>query len=161
MTAGEVKSMPDDTELIIFANKPPIRAKKAYQFELFPAPENLLNQNEYEYQTDLAQIEAFEKTVKEYEETYGKQKEVEQVNTPTQQEPEKENTDKEIESNQLDEQIALDSLISDNKIEDDTTEEEEKDDNIQDSTETAQENESEENVDEALNNIMSGMFDDE
>lgn len=161
MTAGEVKSMPDDTELIIFANKAPIRAKKAYQFELFPAPENLLNQNEYEYQTDLAQIEAFEKTVKEYEETYGKQKEVEQVNTPTQQEPEKENTDKEIESNQLDEQIALDSLISDNKIEDDTTEEEEKDDNIQDSTETAQENESEENVDEALNNIISGMFDDE
>lgn len=33
--------------------------------------------------------------------------------------------------------------------------------NIQDSTETTQENESEENVDEALNNIMSGMFDDE
>ena len=41
------------------------------------------------------------------------------------------------------------------------TEEEEKEHSIQDSTETAQENESEENVDEALNNIMSGMFDDE
>ena len=158
MTAGEVKSMPDDTELIIFANKPPIRAKKAYQFELFPAPENLLNQNEYEYQTDPAQIEAFEKTVKEYEAKYGKQKEVEQVNVPTQQEPEKENIDKETELKQLDEQIALDSLISDNAIENDTTEEE---DNTQISTETTQENESEENVDEALNNIMSGMFDDE
>ena len=34
-------------------------------------------------------------------------------------------------------------------------------DNTQISTETTQENESEENVDEALNNIMSGMFDDE
>lgn len=158
MTAGEVKSMPDDTELIIFANKPPIRAKKAYQFELFPAPENLLNQNEYEYQTDPAQIEAFEKTVKEYEAKYGKQKEVEQVNIPTQQEPEKENIDKETELKQLDEQIALDSLISDNAIENDTTKEE---NNTQISTETSQENESEENVDEALNNIMSGMFDDE
>src|SRR5699024_1984527 len=140
MTAGEVKSMADDTELIIFANKAPIRAKKAYQFELFPAPENLLNQNEYEYQTDPAQIEAFEKTVKEYEEKYGKQKEVEQVDTPTQQEPKQENTDKETETKQLEEQIALESLISDNAIENDATEEEEKDDNIQDSTETAQEN---------------------
>ena len=76
MTAGEVKSMPDDTELIIFANKPPIRAKKAYQFEIFPSPINLLNQNDYSNHADNRQVERFNQLVKEFNENK-EQKELE------------------------------------------------------------------------------------
>lgn len=67
MTAGEVKSMPDDTELIVFANKPPIQAKKAFQFELFPKAEQLLNQSEYKYTTKQSQIDYFNQLVEEFE----------------------------------------------------------------------------------------------
>ncbi|EGP5098951.1 conjugal transfer protein [Enterococcus faecium] len=67
MTAGEVKSMPDDTELIIFANKPPIKAKKAYQFDLFPAPFETLSQNKYVNRPNAQQIERLEEEIKEFE----------------------------------------------------------------------------------------------
>ena len=67
MTAGEVTSMPDDTELIVFANRPPIKAKKAFQFELFPKPEILLNQSEYEKNTNPKQIERLEELQKQFE----------------------------------------------------------------------------------------------
>ncbi|WP_341765480.1 VirD4-like conjugal transfer protein, CD1115 family [Enterococcus durans] len=67
MTAGEVKSMADDTELIIFANRPPMKVKKAYQFELFPKPERLLNQTEYEKNTNPAQIERLNEKQAEFE----------------------------------------------------------------------------------------------
>lgn len=67
MTAGEVTSMPDDTELIIFANRPPIKAKKAFQFDLFPKPEILLNQSEYEKNTNPKQIERLEELQKQFE----------------------------------------------------------------------------------------------
>src|SRR5690606_6219286 len=67
MTAGEVKSMADDTELIIFANRPPMKVKKAYQFELFPKPERLLNQTEYEKNTNPAQIERLNENQAEFE----------------------------------------------------------------------------------------------
>ena len=52
MTPDEVKNLPDDTQLIIFANKPPIKAKKALRFNIFPQPDNLLSQLEYQYQTN-------------------------------------------------------------------------------------------------------------
>lgn len=67
MTAGEVKSMADDTELIIFANRPPMKVKKAYQFELFPKPERLLNQTEYEKNTNPAQTERLNEKQAEFE----------------------------------------------------------------------------------------------
>jgi len=66
MTAGEVKSMPDDTEIIIFANRPPVKAKKAYQFQIFPEPIVLLNQNEYQKQTEQQQIDNIEKLKEDY-----------------------------------------------------------------------------------------------
>src|SRR5699024_6916667 len=56
MTAGEVKAMPDDTQLIVFANKPPMKTKKALQFELFPEPEKLLYQTDYERNTNPEQV---------------------------------------------------------------------------------------------------------
>jgi len=68
MTPDEVKNMPDDTELIIFANKPPIQAKKALQFNIFPEPEKMLNQNEYKQQTNPRQIERYNLAVDEFEE---------------------------------------------------------------------------------------------
>jgi len=68
MTAGEVKSMPGYTELIIFANKPPIKAKKAYQFELFPDPFEMLSQNKYVNRPNPQQIERLEEEIKEFEE---------------------------------------------------------------------------------------------
>lgn len=67
MTAGEVKAMPDDTALIVFANKPPVLAKKAYQFELFPAPSIKLKQNEYTINTNPDQIARMEKLKEEWE----------------------------------------------------------------------------------------------
>lgn len=66
MTAGEVKSMPDDTELIVFANRPPIKAKKAYQFDLFPKPKTILNQSDYQKNTNPRQIERLEQLQKEF-----------------------------------------------------------------------------------------------
>lgn len=66
MTAGEVKSMPDDTELIVFANRPPIKAKKAYQFDLFPKPKIILNQSDYQKNTNPKQIERLEQLQKEF-----------------------------------------------------------------------------------------------
>src|SRR5690625_936367 len=67
MTAGEVKAMPDDTQLIVFANKPPMKTKKALQFELFPEPEKLLHQTDYERNTNPEQIKKFNKLKAEFE----------------------------------------------------------------------------------------------
>ncbi|MDN6292222.1 MAG: type IV secretory system conjugative DNA transfer family protein [Tetragenococcus halophilus] len=67
MTAGEVKAMPDDTQLIVFANKPPMKTKKALQFELFPEPEKLLRQTDYERNTNPEQIKKFNKIKDEFE----------------------------------------------------------------------------------------------
>lgn len=67
MTPDEVKNLPDDTQLIIFANKPPIKAKKALQFNIFPQPDNLLSQLEYQYQTNPKQLEAYNLEIEEYE----------------------------------------------------------------------------------------------
>src|SRR5699024_7237077 len=68
MTAGEVKAMPDDTQLIVFANKPPMKTKKALQFELFPEPEKLLYQTDYERNTNPEQVKKFDKIKAEFEE---------------------------------------------------------------------------------------------
>src|SRR5699024_1944770 len=59
--------MPDDTQLIVFANKPPMKTKKALQFELFPEPEKLLHQTDYERNTNPEQIKKFNKLKAEFE----------------------------------------------------------------------------------------------
>ena len=67
MTPDEIINMNDDTEIIVLSNHSPIKAGKAYQFKLFPKPEQLLSQNEYENKTNQTQIEKFKNDVKTYE----------------------------------------------------------------------------------------------
>lgn len=66
MTPAEVSSMADDTQIIVFSNLPPIKAQKALQFELFPQPKTLLNQTEYEKNTNPDQIKALEKEIEQF-----------------------------------------------------------------------------------------------
>lgn len=67
MTAGEIMQMADDTSLIVFQNKRPIQAKKAFQFELFPQPKFLLNQSDYKPHSTAAQLEKFEQDKENYQ----------------------------------------------------------------------------------------------
>src|SRR5699024_579999 len=67
MTPDEVKNLPDDTQIIVFANKPPIKTKKAMQFNIFPKPEKLLSQIENQKQTNPKQLEANNLEIEEYE----------------------------------------------------------------------------------------------
>lgn len=66
MTAGEVRAMEDQTEIIVFSNRPPVKAQKALQFNIFPEPENLLNQTEYKAQPDKKQLERLEQAIEKY-----------------------------------------------------------------------------------------------
>lgn len=63
MTNGEILGMKEDTSLIIIQAKPPIKAKKAFQFELFPGATDfdLRNQHLYTAKPSKQQIEDFEK----------------------------------------------------------------------------------------------------
>lgn len=89
MTPAEVSSMADDTQLIIFSNRSPIKAKKALQFELFPQPEQLLNQTEYEQNTNPKQLERMNKAIKKYNnEIEGKKREKEERYKKQQEEAE-------------------------------------------------------------------------
>lgn len=49
MTSDEIMRMPDTQSLLIFSNQRPIKATKAFQFQLFPGADNLveLKQNDY------------------------------------------------------------------------------------------------------------------
>lgn len=71
MTPSEISSMPDDTQLIIFSNRPPIKTKKAFQFELFPQPKQLLNQTEYIRNTNPSQNKKMDQLRKEFDEKNG------------------------------------------------------------------------------------------
>ena len=60
MTVSEVKQLPDDTGLLIFLNKPPLKVKKAIQFKIFPQPTELLNQTHYRSKPTEEQLINFE-----------------------------------------------------------------------------------------------------
>lgn len=79
MTTGEIKSMDTDTQIIVFSKKPPLKTQKAYQYEIFPSPINLLNQNDYSNHADNRQVERFNQLVKEFNENK-EQKELEKQN---------------------------------------------------------------------------------
>ena len=66
MTAGEITSMAEDTQIIIFSNLPPLQTKKAFQFDLFPQPKELLNQSDYERNTNPKQLERLEELTKKF-----------------------------------------------------------------------------------------------
>ncbi|XOW21868.1 type IV secretory system conjugative DNA transfer family protein [Lactococcus cremoris] len=57
MTRNEIMQMPDTQSLIFFNNKRPLKAKKAFQFQLFPNASSLatFNQNDYHYVTEPSQ----------------------------------------------------------------------------------------------------------
>lgn len=68
MTVSEVKQLPDDTGLLIFLNKPPLKVKKAIQFHIFPQPEELLNQTHYRSKPTEEQLLNFELKKRRYAE---------------------------------------------------------------------------------------------
>lgn len=68
MTVSEVKQLPDDTGLLIFLNKPPLKVKKAIQFKIFPQPEELLNQTHYRSKPMEEQLLHFELKQRKYAE---------------------------------------------------------------------------------------------
>lgn len=68
MTVSEVKQLPDDTGLLIFLNKPPLKVKKAIQFNIFPQPEELLNQTHYRSKPTEEQLLNFELKKRRYTE---------------------------------------------------------------------------------------------
>lgn len=114
MTAGEVKSMADDTQLIVFANKPPIKTRKAFQFELFPEPENLLNQNDYKLNTEQEQLDNFNKKIAIYEKEYAqKQREKEERIQAYEAQKEQERIENEKAKNDK----AVESILDDEEFE--------------------------------------------
>lgn len=70
MTADEIAGMPDDTSIICFSNKRPIKAKKAFQFKVFPGilGAELRSQITYEKQTSFSQLQLFEEKEVEFRE---------------------------------------------------------------------------------------------
>lgn len=59
MTAGEIMQMASDESIILFANKPPIRVKKAFQFKLFPDVTTMyqINQADYRAKPSASQLD--------------------------------------------------------------------------------------------------------
>jgi len=111
MTPDEIINMNDDTELIVLTNRSPITAGKAYQFKLFPEPENLLNQNEYENRTKQTQINKFEESIEQFEaEQEEKEIKREERRTALEEAKEKAKDDKK--------QKSMDSLLDDLEEED-------------------------------------------
>jgi len=116
MTADEVKSMSDDTEIIIFANKPPIKAGKAYQFKLFPQPVELLSQTDYANEPNLNQIHKLALEINEYYDNKEKNDEEKQKKkTALDEEKEKVQKEKQIK--------AENSFMDDFEIEEDSLDE--------------------------------------
>ena len=95
MTAGEIKSMETDTQLIVFSKKPPLKTQKAYQYEIFPNPDVLLNQNDYENHEDPKQTEKFNQLVNEFESKAEENEEKKQERLEIIQQEKKEKEEKE------------------------------------------------------------------
>ena len=61
MTPDEIMQMNENQEILIFSNERPLKAKKTFQFKLFPGADHLviLNQNEYQGQASKTQLAQF------------------------------------------------------------------------------------------------------
>ena len=57
MTPDEITRMPSDQSIVIFSNQRPIKAKKAFQFKLFPGVADMVSlaQNDYNGEMSLSQ----------------------------------------------------------------------------------------------------------
>jgi Type IV secretory pathway, VirD4 components len=62
MTPDEIEKLPPDESIIVFTNSYPLRAKKAFQFKLFPGADSLgvVNQKDYEGTPDAKQLHKFQ-----------------------------------------------------------------------------------------------------
>lgn len=77
MDADEIMKMPDTQSLIFFNNKAPLKAKKAFEFQLFPNASSLatFNQNHYNHRTEPSQIAKAQSKEQEWK---GQRKELEE-----------------------------------------------------------------------------------
>lgn len=71
MYADEIMLMPDNQSLLVFSNQRPIKAKKAFQFKLFPNADELvhLKQNDYQGKPEQDQLDKLEKLEQEWEQS--------------------------------------------------------------------------------------------
>ncbi|MBF0747372.1 type IV secretory system conjugative DNA transfer family protein, partial [Gemella sp. 19428wG2_WT2a] len=69
MTSQELTQMPDDQSIILVSNKHPIKAKKAFQFKMFPnyTEKFKFSQTEYVGEPSQEQLIRYEEEVKNYE----------------------------------------------------------------------------------------------
>ncbi|MGT2907204.1 VirD4-like conjugal transfer protein, CD1115 family [Streptococcus dentiloxodontae] len=70
MNPDEIMRLAPDTSIIVFNNRPPIRAKKAFQFELFPEAVTWFpkSQKDYHPMTSPLQIERFRESERLFQE---------------------------------------------------------------------------------------------
>ena len=76
MTSDEIMRMPDTQSLLIFSNQRPIKATKAFQFNLFPGADHLveLKQNDYTSKPSGSQVTKFNEANKKWEAELAKAK---------------------------------------------------------------------------------------
>jgi len=69
MTAGEIMQMPADTGIILFQHKPPIKMKKAFQFQLFPGVTEQYEVKHVDYRSSPSteQLRKLEQAQQEFE----------------------------------------------------------------------------------------------
>ena len=102
MTPDEIMRMPEDQSLLIFSNCRPVKAKKAFQFKLFPGADSLVNlsQNDYQGQPEASQETNFKTKVDEWNQKVKAQRQVKKSDTTTSDEEDKlqDNIDQELKS---------------------------------------------------------------
>jgi len=69
MTAGEIMQMPADTGIILFQHKPPIKMKKAFQFQLFPGVTEQYEVKHVDYRSNpsIEQLQKLEQAQQQFE----------------------------------------------------------------------------------------------
>lgn len=88
MTPDEIMRMPEDESLLIFSNCRPVKAKKAFQFKLFPKADSLVNlsQNDYQGQAEASQETKFQDKVAQWEAKIKEKGQQEKVNSMSEEE---------------------------------------------------------------------------
>ncbi len=98
MTSQELTQMPEDQSIILVSNKHPIKAKKAFQFKMFPnyTEKFKFSQTEYVGEPSQEQLMRYEEEVKNYESNLEQRnKDKAQIQDEIDQKREKQNKEKE------------------------------------------------------------------
>ena len=90
MTPDEIMRMPEDESLLIFSNLKPIKAKKAFQFKLFPNVDHLvsLSQNDYNGTAEASQEAKYQAKIQEWEQQLAERKKQAEADTISDKEEE-------------------------------------------------------------------------